>query len=130
MTFGAAGAAVTFEERVTQPLARAHVVGVTVTVYRQAGIPPTTKNPNDAIGDALLAAFSVVFPLAFFLLAIKFLRHRDRLYGARPGKPPIAAAIPEVAVVARGRERVMTTAERLKADEERARQVAAGRSHE
>lgn len=128
VTFDDAGSVRTFEERVTQPSTRAHAIGDTVTVYQQAGTLPTTKNPNDPIGDAVFAAFSLVFPLVFFLLSLKFLRYRGRMYGARPRRLQAAAAVPEMEVVLRGRDRVMTTAERLKADEARARQTGVDRS--
>lgn len=114
-------APITFEEDVTAPSTRSHHVGDAVTVYLRQGQEPTIRDPNDAVRDAVTAVFGIGFPLVFLLLALWFLRHRKFVRDAY--RPPVPVAPLQLPRLGRA-DRVMTTAERLKADEESVRQRA------
>jgi hypothetical protein len=114
----------TFEEEVTVPSTRSHQAGGAVTVYLRQGQEPTTRDPNDAVRDAVTAVFGIGFPLICLLLALWFLRHRKLVRDAYV--PPVPGAPLSSLRLGRG-DRVMTTAERLKVDEESVRQRAGKR---
>lgn len=107
-----------FSESVTEPITDKHEVGEVVTVYLEGGEQPTIEDPNDPVKAFILAGIGMVGPLLLLLGSWLFLRHRRRIYSARPVKP----------VQDHFGERVLSTAERLKADEQRFRQMTARKS--
>lgn len=124
------GQSFTFEERLSQAKSLAHNTGDTVTVYLQDGKPASIEDPNDPIVDALSAIVGVVIPLAIFLLCLKYLFHRKRIYDElrqRPAPQPIRQSARPIPPPQPGplTDRVLSTQERMKADEERIRLMTA-----
>lgn len=106
-------------ETVTEPITDEHKIGDSVVVYLPEGGAATTRDPNDPFLDVVLLAFGLVVPLVLLVLSLRYVRYRRRLLDRRPA--PAAVARPPQGPVLAGNQRVLSTAERIKADEERFR---------
>lgn len=112
-----AGGTHSFTTEVTAYSGGEHAPGDSITVYLPANEDPTIRDPNDQFLAVFFSLVGTIIPGLLVFFAMRYLRYRKRRYDARSPRP-----IPEYVPVAQGgRDRVLTTAERMRQDELRTR---------
>ena len=120
------GRELSFRPGVTVSRSKAHQVGERLPVYVVAGEGPRLRAPNDRGLDAVISVLAVGLSLIVLYWAWRYLAHRRRIYAAARRARPVpmgSAPAPGQPVALRGAARPLSTAERIKADAERARQM-------
>ena len=113
-----------FRPGVTVSRSKAHEVGERLPVYVVAGEGPRLRAPNDRGLDAVISVLAVGLSLFALYWGWRYLAHRRRIFAATRRAPPVlAGSAPSQPTVLRGAARPLSTAERIEADAERARQM-------
>ncbi len=108
VSFSVGGVSRTLSETVTGGISERHAAGDVVTVY-VSGNKASTEDPNDRVFQILVTVIATAFAAAFLFWGWLYLRYRGRLFvAARAARP-------------QGRDTVLSTADRLKASEDKAR---------
>lgn len=107
------GGTYTLVTEVTAYAGEEHTAGDAITVYLPENDSPTIRDPNDQFLAVFFSLVGTIIPGLLMFFSLRYLRYRRTRYAARSPRP-----VPEYAPVAQGgRDRVLSTAERMRQDE-------------